>query len=187
METLARTRSAAIQDHPSVAAVNRQVAVGDVGQSGGEQDRRRAGWRKDVGVERDRIAAHCVQHGLAQRTGTVVCGAVYAQGIDSPVHQMRRTDGRIFERDVCFDQGGAIVKIDRNHCCIILYQDSIRLLKVDRPQSLVRLYQRHVDQFSVADAVPTGELVVGIRVEHVVQHVVGVSIVHAPPQPVRMI
>ena len=100
---------------------------------------------------------------------------------------MRRADGRILKDDTLFDQGGAVVKVDRYHRHLVFHQDAVRLLKVGRPRDLVRLRQRHADQLAVASVVPAGVLPVGIGVEYSIQDVVEVRIVHAPSHPVSVV
>ena len=70
--------AAAVQNHPGVAAVNRQVALGDVRQCAGERDGYRAAWGKDVGVESDRVAGTRDGQDLAK----CACAAVSGIGHD---------------------------------------------------------------------------------------------------------
>jgi len=66
----------AIQNHPCIAGVNRQVALVDNGQlSAGECDGLWVAWWENAGVKRDRSTTVRIQHRLAQRAGAAVGSA----------------------------------------------------------------------------------------------------------------
>ncbi len=70
---------APVQDHPGIAAVDGQVALGYPWQLAGERDGRWAGGREDGGVELDRIAGARNGHDLAECACPAVGGIGHGQ------------------------------------------------------------------------------------------------------------